>query len=98
MYLNGEGVPESDAEAVKWYRKAARQGYADAQSNPGFMYEKGRGVHVNDVRAYMWWSLVSAQGHKSAAASLDIVREQMTPTQIAKAQALATRVWKKINN
>ena len=50
MYLNGEGVPERDAEAVKWYRKAARQGYADAQSNPGFMYEKGRGVHVNNVR------------------------------------------------
>ena len=23
MYANGEGVPENDAEAVKWYRKAA---------------------------------------------------------------------------
>ena len=26
MYDFGEGVPENDAEAVKWYRKAADQG------------------------------------------------------------------------
>ena len=26
MYANGEGVPQDDAEAVKWYRKAAEQG------------------------------------------------------------------------
>ena len=25
MYRKGEGVPENDAEAVKWYRKAADQ-------------------------------------------------------------------------
>jgi len=31
MYANGEGVPENDAEAVKWYLKAAEQGFADAQ-------------------------------------------------------------------
>ena len=30
MYDNGWGVPENDAEAVKWWRKAAEQGYADA--------------------------------------------------------------------
>ncbi len=35
MYDNGEGVPENDAEAVKWYRKAADQGNAEAQSNLG---------------------------------------------------------------
>ena len=32
MYANGgEGVPEDDAEAVRWYRLAAEQGYAAAQ-------------------------------------------------------------------
>ena len=29
-YANGEGVAEDDEEAVKWYRKAAEQGQADA--------------------------------------------------------------------
>ena len=31
MYENGEGVPQDDKQAVKWYRKAADQGYADGQ-------------------------------------------------------------------
>ncbi len=38
----------------------------------------------------MWWSLSKAQGDNSAATNLDIVKEQMTPAQIAKAHALAT--------
>ena len=28
MYDKGEGVPEDDAEAVRWYQKAAAQGNA----------------------------------------------------------------------
>ena len=36
MYANGEGVPEDDAEAVRWYRLAADQGLiAGAQSLGG---------------------------------------------------------------
>jgi len=31
MYATGEGVPENDAEAVKWFRKAADQGLANAR-------------------------------------------------------------------
>ena len=30
MYANGEGVIEDDKEAVKWYRLAAEQGFAQA--------------------------------------------------------------------
>ena len=29
MYYKGEGVPEDDKQAVKWYRLAAEQGLAD---------------------------------------------------------------------
>ena len=35
MYANGHGVPQDDAEAVKWYRLAAEQGAAGAQYNLG---------------------------------------------------------------
>lgn len=31
MYHNGEGVPEDDTEAVKWYLLAAQQGNAKVQ-------------------------------------------------------------------
>ena len=33
MYANGEGVPENDAEAVRWYRLAAEQGHYQAPYN-----------------------------------------------------------------
>ena len=62
MYAKGEGVPQDDAEAVKWYRLAAEQGEARAQTNLGFMYYKGEGVPENYVRAFAWINLVAAQG------------------------------------
>ena len=93
MYAMGTGVPENDAEAFKWFLKAAEQGHTMAQYNLGWIYTNGKGdVPVNNVRAYMWWSLTFAQN------SLDSIKEKMTPAQIAKAQALASEMWKKINN
>ena len=38
------GVPQDYAEAVKWYRKGADQGYARAQHNLGVVYAEGHGV------------------------------------------------------
>jgi len=44
LYVYGEGVPQDDAEAVKWYRLAAEQGNGPAQYNLGVMYYDGEGV------------------------------------------------------
>ncbi len=33
MYATGEGVPENDAEAVKWFSMAATQGHEAAMNN-----------------------------------------------------------------
>ena len=93
MYATGEGVPENDSEAVKWYRKAADQGYASAQNNLGNMYYKGDGVPENNIRAYVWWSMAKTQGNAKAASNLDILKPQMTPQQIADGQALATKCY-----
>ena len=49
MYDKGEGVPQDDAEAVRWYRLAAEQGHAEAQANLGWMYDAGRGVPQDDA-------------------------------------------------
>ena len=43
MYANGTGVPQDDAEAAKWYKLAAEQGYATGQVHIGLMYFNGRG-------------------------------------------------------
>ena len=42
-------------EAVKWYRKAAEQGNADAQSNLGVMYANGTGVTKDESEAMKWY-------------------------------------------
>ena len=38
-------------KSIRWYRKAAEQGDADAQYNPGVMYDKGEGVPEDDIQA-----------------------------------------------
>ena len=42
MYDKGNGVSENDETAVKWFKLAAEQGYADAQNYLGVMYENGK--------------------------------------------------------
>ena len=91
-------MPQDDAEAVRWFRKVAEQGDTDAQYNLGLMYYNGVGVPYDYVKAYMWWSFAKALGDKDVAKNLDIVQKQMTPAQIAEAQALASQWWEKHNN
>ena len=83
---------------MKWYRKAAEQGFAQAQYNLGVMYYFGEGVSVNSIKAYMWWSLAMEQGNESATENLNIIKEVMSSAEISIAQELATEMWEKINN
>ena len=39
MYYNGQGVQRDYAEAAKWVRKAAEQGYAPAQADLSYLDE-----------------------------------------------------------
>ena len=89
-YANGNGVPENDAEAVKWFRLAAEQGNANAQTNLGVMYANGEGVPENNVRAYVWWSVAATQGHENARENRDSISERLTPTLLGQAQQIAT--------
>ena len=43
MYRDGEGVLQDDTEAMKWYRRAAKQGYAAAQCNRRYHVRRGGG-------------------------------------------------------
>lgn len=70
LYSEGEGVPEDDEEAVKWYRLAAEQGHASAQYNLGFMYANGEGVTEDDKEAVKWFRLAAEQGNGAAQNSL----------------------------
>ncbi|MDG1302395.1 MAG: tetratricopeptide repeat protein, partial [Opitutae bacterium] len=89
---HGNGIPEDDAEAVRWYRKAAEQGNAQAQYNLGRMYANGNGVPEDNVMAYLWWNLAAAQGIESAKKNKGILSKKMSKEQIAAAQKLS-REW-----
>jgi len=80
---------------VKWYRLAAGQGYADAQTNLGVMYASGKGVIQDDVYAHMWWNIAASSGGKTATKNRDIVASRMTPADISTAQKLARECVRK---
>ena len=54
------------AEAMRWYRKAADQGDAGAQSNIGWLYENGKGLAQDDVEATRWYRKAADQGNVEA--------------------------------
>jgi TPR repeat protein len=66
MYGMGQGVLQNHAEAVKWYRLAADQGNAWAQSNLGSYYYDGTGVPQNHAEALKWYRLAADQGEPLA--------------------------------
>ena len=76
MYVRGRGVPQDDAEAVKWPRRAAAQGDADVQHILGFVYHEGQGVPQDNVQALMWFSLAAGQGDEETMAYTRYVLEK----------------------
>ena len=62
MYAQGQGVRQNNAEAVRWYRKAAEQGIGEAQYNLGLMYEEGQGVSKNRKVAKEWYKKACDNG------------------------------------
>ena len=97
LYATGAGVPKDNAEAVRWYRLAAAQGNAGAQGSLGFMYATGAGVPQNTERAYVWFSLEvagqSVADRDIAVINRDRASEDLTPEQLSRAQAQATRCF-----
>ena len=63
MYYTGDGVPQDDKEAVKWFRLAAEQGYAYGQFMLGGMYFTGNGVPHDYKEAVKWFRLAAEQGN-----------------------------------
>ena len=53
------------------------------------MYDNGEGVPENDVYAYMWLDIASFIGDEYATDNKEPLAENMTPPQIAEAQALS---------
>lgn len=63
---NYKGPKQDYFEAVKWYRRAAEQGYAAAQNALGTAYVNGKGIPEDYNEAVNWWRKAAAQGNAKA--------------------------------
>ena len=93
MYAIGKGTSKDMSEAVKWYRKAAEQGYAKAQCNLGNCYYCGNGVLKDVVKAVEWYRKAAEQGIVEAQCSLGWVYEHGDG--VTKDMTEAVKWWRK---
>jgi len=81
---------------VKWYRKAAEQGNAEAQYDLGVAYSNGQGVSRDYSLSYFWLSLSVSRStggmFTKRAQYRDATARKLTRGQLKKAQ-LMTREW-----
>src|SRR2546430_722208 len=66
------GVAKDEAEAVKWFRKAAEQNVADAQFNLGVCYANGQGVPEDDAESVKWFRKAAEQNLADAQYNLGV--------------------------
>ena len=65
--------PRNYKEALRWYRKAAEQGYSVAQFNLGVMYENGLGLPQDYIEALKWYRKAADQGIADAQNNLGLM-------------------------
>ena len=79
IYDWGDGTPENNQEAIRWYTLAAEQGDIAAQYNLALMYDEGEGVPENNQQAIRWYTLAAEQGDKNAQDQLYLVYAEEDP-------------------
>ena len=94
MHEWGNGVPQNNVKALKWYRLSAEQSHKDAQNNLGAMLSKGEGVEQDFVEALKWFVVAAGNGSEGGRKNIDIVEKRMSSEQITQAKKFA-REWLK---
>src|SRR6266853_1450322 len=85
------GVAKDEAEAVKWFRKAAEQNVADAQFSLGVCYANGRGVTKDDAEAVKWFRKAAEQNFADAQYNLGVCYD--SGEGVAKDEVEAYKWW-----
>src|SRR5262249_48160903 len=66
MSSSGKGIAKDEAEAFRWFRKAADQGLTEAQLEVAFRYNRGQGIERNEAEAAKWLQKVSTSENPQA--------------------------------
>lgn len=71
LWARGVGVPAPNyAEALYWWKEAARRGYAVSMNNIGLLYAHGDGVQQDHKEALKWWQMAAERGNAWAMNSI----------------------------
>ena len=89
MHEWGNGVPQDNANALKWYKRSAEHSHKDAQNNLGALYSKGEGTEQNFIEALKWFIISAENGSEGGQKNIRIVEKRMSYEQISQAQKLA---------
>ena len=81
------------AAAVYWFRRAANQGHARAQSRLSVRYARGEGVQTDNVQALFWATLAAAKGEPLAVDYVTEMRRDMSSADVALTERRAA-AWK----
>jgi len=95
LYANGEGVEQSDTQAIQWLMRAAEQGHAKAQLMLADFWAIGRSVPRHEPIAYKWASLAKANAtdgptRDEAQQLLTVLGRRMSPQDVAEAKRQVT--------
>jgi hypothetical protein len=73
IYFFGKEVPQNQANAFTWFKKAAEQGYNAAQYALGRMYYYGQGVQKDGDQAAAWFRKAAEKGYADAQFALGVM-------------------------
>ena len=91
LYLEGSGTPKDEAEAIRWFEKAAGHWNLDAMNNLVALNYRLRQTGDHLVQAYMWTFLAASAGHAASQNNLEPIRAGLSAEQLREAeQAAAT--------
>lgn len=90
LFHTGDGVRQSDKEAIYWFERSAEQRFVPAASALGLQYWAGQGVPQNYNKAYFWYDVALEEGDSNAVAKLDELNGELTQDEVATVHEQAT--------
>lgn len=80
---------QEESPSLAELRAAASRGQPEAQYELGILYEFGYNFPDNLVSAYAWYSRAADQGNAAAAQRRDLLKKQLSPSDLERAEAEA---------
>ena len=93
LYIIEDKKEDMLRESVRWYRKAAEQGYALAEYYLGIAYSLGNGIAKDRREALRWWRKAAEQG--LAVAQYELGEAYATGDGVRMDKQEAARLWRK---